>query len=180
MDFQKYFTGKVGELAIKEMTWKDHLLFWASKLSFATLFIFLPIYTCGFLDYIIGFIIFSATTGIVISLVFQLAHAVEELEFPTPEAGDKVMMENEWAIHQVKTTANFATKNKVITWFMGGLNYQIEHHLFPKISHVHYPAISKIVKKTSEEFGLKYQEFPKMRHAIFAHLQLLKRMGAAA
>lgn len=181
MDFQKYFKGKVGEMPIKEMAFKDHLLFWASKLSFATLFIFLPIYMCGFINYIIGFAIFSATAGIVISIVFQLAHAVGELEFPQPtDTTDKVMMENEWAIHQVKTTANFATKNKLITWYMGGLNYQIEHHLFPKISHVHYPAISKIVKKTSEEFGIKYMEFPKMRHAIFAHIMLLKRMGAAA
>ena len=111
----------------------------------------------------------------------EMMAILEELEFPQPsDTTDKVMMENEWAIHQVKTTANFATKNKLITWYMGGLNYQIEHHLFPKISHVHYPAISKIVKKTSEEFGLKYMEFPKMRHAIFAHFMLLKKMGAAA
>jgi len=179
MDFQKYFKGKVGEMPIKEMAIKDHILFWASKLSFAAFFIVLPIIMTGFVHYIIGFLIFSFTTGIVISVVFQLAHTVDDLQFPQPIEGQN-QMEDEWAIHQVKTTANFATRNKLITWFMGGLNYQIEHHLFPKISHVHYPAISKIVKKTAEEYGLKYHEYAKMRHAIVAHISLLRQVGAAA
>jgi linoleoyl-CoA desaturase len=89
-------------------------------------------------------------------------------------------MEDEWAVHQLKTTANFATNNPVITWLAAGLNFQIEHHLFPKISHVHYPALSKIVKQTSREFGLNYQEFPKMRHAIVSHIMYLRRMGMAS
>ncbi|MBL0308193.1 MAG: acyl-CoA desaturase [Bacteroidetes bacterium] len=179
MDFQKYFKGKVGEIAIKEMAAKDHIIFWASKLSFIAIFIVLPIYMTGIVSYLIGFFVFSATTGIIISLVFQLAHAVEDVEFPSAAEGKNVM-EDEWAVHQVKTTANFATKNKIVTWLVGGLNFQIEHHLFPKISHIHYPEISKIVKKTSEEFGIKYQEYTKTRHAIVAHFLLLKKVGAAA
>ena len=86
-------------------------------------------------------------------------------------------IENEWAIHQIETTANFATRNKLISWLVGGLNFQIEHHLFPKISHIHYPAISKIIKQTCAEYGIKYIEFPKMRHAIVSHTTHLKRMG---
>lgn len=179
MDFKKYFTGKVGEMPIKDMGWKDQVTFWGSKVSFAFVFVFLPIYMKGILPYLLGFMFFSFTTGIVISMVFQLAHTVDELEFP--EANTETnKMEDEWAVHQIKTTANFATKNKIITWFAGGLNYQIEHHLFPRVSHVHYPAISKIVKKTSEEFGLKYNEFPRMYQAVWAHIMLLKRVGAAA
>jgi linoleoyl-CoA desaturase len=178
MDFQKYFKGKVGEIAIKEMALRDHLVFWGSKLSFAAVFVVLPILMTGIIPYIVGFLIFSSTVGVVISLIFQLAHAVDEVEFPQANETTN-QLEDEWAVHQIKTTANFATRNKLITWFAGGLNFQIEHHLFPKISHVHYPAISKIVKKTSEEFGIKYQEYPKMRQAIFAHIMLLKRLGAA-
>lgn len=179
MDFQKYFKGKVGEIAIKEMALKDHIIFWASKLSFVILFIALPIYQVGLLQYLIGFLIFSSITGIIISLVFQLAHAVEEVEFPTANTNTNVI-EEEWAVHQIKTTANFATRNPVVTWLVGGLNFQVEHHLFPKISHIHYPEISKIVKQTCQEFGIKYHEFPKTRQAILAHIHLLKRMGAAA
>ena len=76
-----------------------------------------------------------------------------------------------------QTTANFATKNKLISWLVGGLNFQIEHHLFPKISHIHYPAISKIIKETCAEYGIKYIEYRKMRHALVSHTMHLKRMG---
>jgi linoleoyl-CoA desaturase len=116
--------------------------------------------------------------GFVLSVVFQLAHTVTETTFPVPAATSNDI-ENEWAIHQVQTTANFATKNKLISWLVGGLNFQIEHHLFPKISHVHYPAISKIIKQTCEEFNIKYVEFKRMRHAIFSHAMYLKQMGMA-
>ena len=118
-------------------------------------------------------------TGFIISVVFQLAHTVEETAFPIPE-GDTNKIENEWAIHQVQTTANFATKNRLISWLVGGLNFQIEHHLFPKISHVHYPAISIIIKQTCEDFNIKYIEFPRMRSAIASHTALLRRMGRLA
>jgi linoleoyl-CoA desaturase len=89
-------------------------------------------------------------------------------------------MENEWAIHQLETTANFATRNKLLCWLLGGLNFQIEHHLFPKISHVHYPAISKIIKATCDEYNVKYMEFRRMRQAIFSHAMYLRKMGRAA
>ena len=116
--------------------------------------------------------------GLVLSIVFQLAHTVEETSFPIPD-GDTNKIENEWALHQLATTANFATKNKLIGWLVGGLNFQIEHHLFPKISHIHYPAISKIIKQTCQEFGVNYIEHRKMRHALVSHASYLKKMGKA-
>ena len=112
-------------------------------------------------------------------MVFQLAHNVEHTDFPMPaESSGKI--ENEWAIHQVETTANFATNNKVISWLVGGLNFQIEHHLFPKISHIHYPAISKIIRQTCNEFGIKYIEYKRMTHAIISHVAYLKKLGQSA
>jgi linoleoyl-CoA desaturase len=86
-------------------------------------------------------------------------------------------MPDEWAIHQLKTTANFATRNKIISWLIGGLNFQIEHHLFPKISHIHYPAISNIIRQVCQEYGLQYIEYPRMRHAVVSHVQFLRKMG---
>jgi linoleoyl-CoA desaturase len=106
--------------------------------------------------------------------VFQLAHTVEEAHFPVPVENK---IQDDWAIHQLKTTANFATRNKVISWLVGGLNFQIEHHLFPKISHVHYPEISKIIKSTCEEFGVIYIEHRKMRDAIASHINHLRSLG---
>ncbi len=178
-DFKKYFSGKIADMPIQKMTWKDHVGFWASKVSFLFFFILLPVYMAGVLPYLLGFFIMMFSTGIFISMVFQLAHTVEDLEFPEPNPVSNIM-EDEWAIHQIKTTANFATKNKILTWLFGGLNFQIEHHLFPKVSHVHYPELSKIVKKTAADFGITYNEFPRMYQAVWAHILLLKRVGAAA
>lgn len=140
--------------------------------------IVLPIYLIGFLPWLIGFLSLAMFAGFILSIVFQLAHTVEETAFPVP-SGDTNRIEEEWAIHQIQTTANFATRNKLISWLVGGLNFQIEHHLFPKISHVHYPAISKIIKKTCDEFNVKYIEYKKMRHAIVSHALYLKKMGRA-
>jgi len=131
----------------------------------------------GFTSWLIGYLVFGLFAGFVLSIVFQLAHTVEHTHFP--QADDHNKMEDEWAIHQLKTTANFATDNKLISWLVGGLNFQVEHHLFPKISHVHYPAISKIIKKTCDEFNVKYIEYKHMRDAVVSHTLHLKRMGTA-
>lgn len=177
-DYTKYFRQKVGEIPIKKMTVGNHMAFWAAKIGYAIMMIVLPIYLLGFTNWLIGFLIMTLFSGFVLSIVFQLAHTVEQTAFPTPSP-DTNKLENEWAIHQVQTTANFATRNKIYTWLLGGLNFQIEHHLFPKISHVHYPAISKIIKQTCEEYGIRYIEYNKMRHAIASHTNYLKRMGQA-
>src|SRR5690606_14504925 len=86
-------------------------------------------------------------------------------------------IENEWAIHQVKTTADFGAKSKILSWFAGGLNFQIEHHLFPRISHIHYPAISKIVEQTCNDFGILYNNFPTLGAAIASHFRFMKQLG---
>jgi len=178
MDLKKYFTQRIGHYKIKEMTWRDHVSFWFSKVMFITLYVVLPIYFIGFWPYLLGFAIFSFSAGVTLGTVFQLAHTVEHLDFPVVNQDDP-MMEDEWAAMQVKTTANFATKNPIVTWATGGLNFQIEHHLFPKISHVHYPALSKIVKETCKDFQIKYTEFPRMTTALISHLKWLRQLGMA-
>ena len=175
-DYMKYFSLKIGTTRLRKMTFSEHFFFWFYKLSHAFFFVVLPIYLLGFLPWMIGFLSMSLVAGFVLSLVFQLAHTVEHTHFPHPdEATGK--MSDEWAIHQIKTTANFATKNKFVSWFVGGLNFQVEHHLFPKISHIHYPEISKIIKKACQEYGIQYIEYKKVRSAVASHLAFLKAMG---
>jgi linoleoyl-CoA desaturase len=112
--------------------------------------------------------------GFIISVTFQLAHVVTETEFPKLSKDGKI--ENSWAIHQLQTTANFARKNLPLSWFVGGLNYQIEHHLFPNICHVHYRKISKIVKSTAKEFNLPYYQNT-LFGAISSHTRHLIKLG---
>jgi linoleoyl-CoA desaturase len=85
-------------------------------------------------------------------VVFQLAHCVEEADFPLPDSATN-RMENAWAIHQAQTTVDFSKQSRILSWYLGGLNFQIEHHLLPHVCHVHYRALSKIVEATCKEYG---------------------------
>lgn len=175
-DYKKYFSGKVGTVPLKKLSNTDHILFWSFKVFHFGMYIVLPIIMCGFLPWLIGFFTYTFVTGVVLSIVFQLAHTVEETGFPEAKQPTN-KMEDEWAVHQLKTTANFATGNKIITWFVGGLNFQVEHHLFPKISHAHYPDISRIIKQTCADMNIPYLEHPRMTTAIASHVAHLKKMG---
>jgi linoleoyl-CoA desaturase len=175
-DYKKYFSGKIGSTPLRKMTISEHFSFWFYKVAHAFLFVGLPIYMAGFMPWLIGFLSMGLVAGFVLSIVFQLAHTVEHTHFPLPDDATG-KMEDEWAIHQIKTTANFATKNKLVSWLVGGLNFQVEHHLFPKISHVHYPAISKIIKKACQDYGIPYIEYPKVRLAVASHVAFLRQMG---
>jgi linoleoyl-CoA desaturase len=176
LDYQKYFKSKVGNMPLKKMKLSDHLVFWGFKVFHLFLFVGLPIYMVGFTSWLISFLIFTLVAGLVLSLVFQLAHTVEHTAFPMPN-DNTGKMDDEWAVHQIKTTANFATNNKLVSWLVGGLNFQIEHHLFPKISHIHYPAISKIIRQACQEYGITYIEYSRVRYAVASHVAYLKQMG---
>jgi linoleoyl-CoA desaturase len=175
-DYRKYFTGKIGEFPIKKMSIKQHISFWAAKAGYLFMFAIVPIMRVGFERWVVGFLIASMITGFVLSIVFQLAHTVEETSFPgVNEKSNHI--ENEWAIHQVNTTADFATRSKLVSWLVGGLNFQVEHHLFPKISHIHYPAINKIIRETCAAYGLVYLENKTVASAIVSHVNHLREMG---
>ena len=175
-DFMKYFTKRIHNTDIQPMDRSEHIIFWVSKILYVVFYIAIPVYFVGWLPWLIGYVTMGAVMSIVIALVFQLAHAVEGPEFDAAGLDDKVI-ETEWAIHQIKTTANFAPGSKIISWFVGGLNFQVEHHLFPRIAHVHYPELSKIVKQKCDEFNLPYHSFPTLTDAIGSHIRTMKKFG---
>ena len=148
-----------------------------SKVIYLGIWILLPILILklSWWKILIGFFLMHYTAGLILSVIFQLAHIMDEAEMPMPENDGS--LKNTWAIHQLKTTVNFSPKNKFINWFTGGLNHQVEHHIFPNISHIHYGKIAEIVKKTAKEFNLPYNEFKTTRKAIIAHFNYLKLMG---
>ena len=148
-----------------------------TKIMYIAIWIAIPIIFTEIAWYqvLIGFFVMHYVAGLILSIVFQLAHIIDHADTPVPnEQGD---MKNTWAIHQLFTTVNFGTKNRIINWFTGGLNHQVEHHIFPHISHVHYTKISKIVKETAKEFNLPYNEYKTTRKALIAHFKHLKEMG---
>lgn len=146
------------------------LLYFSVILAVPTLF-----FGIQFLEVLAGFLLMHFVAGIILTVIFQLAHTVEGTSHPRPDANGTI--ENDWAIHQMHTTVNFSRHNKLLSWYIGGLNYQIEHHLFPKVCHVHYPAISEIVKETAAEFGIPYLENDTFMQALRSHIATLHRFG---
>jgi len=124
---------------------------------------------------ILGFLIMHLLAGILLSVVFQLAHVVPEMKFPLPDNQNNI--ENNWYVHQLQTTSNFSPRNPLFFWYMGGLTNQIEHHLFPNICHIHYRKLSKIVQLTAEEFGIPYHVNRSFLKAIYGHVTVLKSLG---
>ncbi|MDP3359756.1 MAG: acyl-CoA desaturase [Lutibacter sp.] len=149
-----------------------------TKIIYYLLWIVLPLLVLdiAWWKVLIGFFVMHYTAGIILSIVFQLAHIVPMAEMPLPDKEGN--LEHTWAVHQLYTTANFAPDNKFISWYTGGLNHQVEHHIFPHISHIHYEKLAKIVKETALEFNLPYNEYKTFHKAILEHFNQLKTMGA--
>ncbi len=178
-DFEKYFTGKHSANSMpKKLAFKEHLIFWFTKIMYVVVYLALPVIMVGWLPALVGFFLVAFVTGLTISIVFQLAHVVEGTQFHTA-LNQETDSKQEWAIHQLNSTANFATSSKTLYWLLGGLNFQIEHHLFPRISHIHYPEVSRFVKEACRESNIAYIEYTSMFKAIGSHLMHLKKLGRA-
>ncbi len=148
-----------------------------TKILYYAVWIVLPIAVMdvAWWKVLIGFFVMHYVAGMILSLVFQLAHIVPNTEMPVPDKEGN--LEHTWAVHQLYTTSNFAPKNWFINFFTGGLNHQVEHHIFPHISHIHYKKLAKIVKQTAKEFNLPYNEYETTRKAIIEHFRHLGNLG---
>ncbi len=156
---------------------KEWFILIATKLGYiAYIFIAPLIFTAlPWYQVLFGVILMHYVAGFILAIIFQPAHVVEGTEFPVPDENNT--LETNWAAHQLRTTSNFGNKSKWFTWYVGGLNFQIEHHLFPNICHVHYKNIAGIVRKTAQEFGLPYKTFHTFVDALNGHARHLKTLG---
>ncbi len=180
-DYYKYFSKQVSDnVPLRKLKTHEHLNFWVSKVFNYTIFIVIPIVQLGFLNWLIGYFLMAFVCGVVLSVVFQLAHIVEDAHFFAPNNDGLTVVEAEWAVYQLNTTVDFAPNSKFYTWLLGGLNFQVVHHLFPKISHVHYPEVRKIIAQTCKDFNIEYKVFPTMWGAFKSHISYLKQAGNAA
>ena len=156
---------------------KEWSILVVTKVLYYSIWLVLPILVMDipWWQVLIGFFIMHYTAGMILSVVFQLAHVMPNTDMPKPDEDGK--MKHTWAIHQLYTTSNFAINNKLVNFFTGGLNHQVEHHIFPHISHVHYKKISRIVKDTTKEFNLPYNEYKTMTGAFIDHFRQLDKLG---
>ncbi|MEX0813082.1 MAG: acyl-CoA desaturase [Chitinophagales bacterium] len=178
-DFRQIYTyHKKGLFKLYNTSLKKELPFLiASKVFYYGFILALPMIfmEITFLQWLTGFLVMHFVAGIILAMIFQPAHIVADNIFPKPdETGN---MEDNFLAHQMKTTINFGNNNKLLNWYAGGLNFQIEHHLFPNVCHIHYKQLAPIVKETAREFNLPYHEIPTFRGAIAAHSNMLKKLG---
>lgn len=174
-DFRRFFSGRIFSYKLPTSPANWALLVLSKGIYFGYMIV-LPLFFHPLPYVIIAFLGIHFIQGVTLSLVFQLAHAMEKNDFPIPDA-ELNTVGKEWAVHEVETTVNFALSNRFATWYLGGLNFQIEHHLFPKVCHVHYPAISNIVKETCAEFAVTYVEYPSISSALASHYRHLRHLG---
>ncbi len=176
-DYRFFFRREIGPYENKSHPLRQWLLLFGGKAFYYSWAIILPLIVLdlAWWQFAIGFLAMHVTTGVILSVVFQLAHVVEETAHPLPTP--QGMIENAWMVHELVTTANFAMHNRLLSWYVGGLNYQIEHHLFPKICSVHYPAISRIVRETAAKYGIPYNHHRTLFGAVRSHWATLKRLG---
>jgi linoleoyl-CoA desaturase len=179
-DFVRIVTYQQNGLAKKQnanMT-REWLILIGSKLVYLGYILVIPTVFTPLLwwQVVIGILMMHYIAGFILAIIFQPAHVIEGTEYPLPD--DNNQLKNDWAVHQLLTTTNFAQRSRWFSWYVGGLNFQIEHHLFPNICHVHYRKISGIVRSTAEEFGLPYKSTRTFLQAIVKHARLLKQLGA--
>ncbi|MBN2237954.1 MAG: acyl-CoA desaturase [Bacteroidales bacterium] len=150
-----------------------------SKIVYYGIFIVLPMLFIPVAWYwiILSFLLMHLVSGFILTIIFQTAHVMPTSIYPVPD--NQGNMENNWAIHQLLTTSNYAPKSRFFSWMIGGLNYQVEHHLFPNISHVHYRKISTLVKATTEKYKLPYYVQPNFLAALLNHFRMLRKLGSA-
>jgi linoleoyl-CoA desaturase len=166
-------------LAGKDTYTKLYAKMIAGKLLYFTLFLVLPIIVLPIAWYwtVLFFIVAQFICGFILGIVFQTAHVMPSSEYPLPDESGKI--EHDWAVHQLLTTADYAPKNKILSWYIGGLNFQVEHHLFPQISHVHYSKIAPIVKNTAQKYNIPYHVNKSFWSALYQHAKMLKQLGRA-
>jgi len=177
-DFQQFMKRDIGPYTDKRHPASE----WATLVVGKLMALGLLLLPCFVLDialwqYLVGVLAAHLTAGMILGVIFQLAHVVEGPEFLAPDEDGR--MEHAWLIHEMHTTANFAADNHLLSWYIGGLNYQIEHHLFPQICSIHYPVLSPIVRQAAEEYGVPYHYNPTLRAAIASHQRMLRAFGRA-
>jgi linoleoyl-CoA desaturase len=175
-DFRDAITGRIGDHRVPRARGWDLVLFVAGKLAFFALAFAVPMVFHPVWVVLVYYGVVALVLGMVLSVVFQLAHCVEEADFPMPR-DDTQRMDKPWAVHQVESTVDFARGNPVVTWFVGGLNYQVEHHLFPLVCHVNYPGMSRVVEETCRDFGVRYSAHGTLWQGLASHFRWLRRLG---
>lgn len=179
-DFRFIAKDHIGPFDTRRHPWHQYVQLVGFKILYIGYVVLVPWLWGGIplVQVLVGFVVMHLTMGITLGLTFQTTHAVEETQDPRWLGPDAI--DSTWAIHVLSSTSDFATQSRLLNFLFGGLNCHVAHHLFPNISHVHYPEISKIIEEVARAHGLPYIQNKHMWAAALSHLRYLKRLGQEA
>lgn len=176
LDYKAWYRQKIGQRNFsKRFAGAEHIEFWLSKILYLAIYVAIPLTLLTGKQVLIGFLLMHAIVGFLFAVVFQLAHVVDKAEFPL--TNDDGSMQDEWAVHQLRTTVDFAPNSPWLTWMLGGLNFQAEHHLFPRVSHIHYPALHQELQPTLKQLGYPVRSYQTLWQALLGHYHHLQNLG---
>jgi linoleoyl-CoA desaturase len=174
-DLIAFVRGRVGHNVLRLPRGWDLAGLVAGKMIFLSWTLVVPLFFYPWWVVLAVYFAFTTILSLVLATTFQLAHCVEEADYPTPH--EMGVVAHVWAVHEVETTVDFCPHNPVVTWLLGGLNFQIEHHLFPGVPHTHYPEIARIVRRNCSRYGVRYTAQPSLCAALRSHFLHLRTMG---
>lgn len=178
-DFVSLARGKIGNHPYRRPRGRQLALLFAGKAFYFGWAVVVPLMVVPFTHYLIASAIVFTVWGVTLGVVATLAHTVDQVEFVRVDRDRRRQLPHAWVEHQLATTADFARHDRLLTWFVGGLNFQVEHHLFTRVSHIHYPAIAPIVRDVCRRHGIVVHDQPTIRAALGSHLRFMIRMGAS-
>lgn len=175
-DFQLYATHRFGNKVITSHPKRELIILLITKLFYFTYSFLIPLIILSVDGWkiILMYLFMHFAIGITMAFILGPVHITGQANYVNPDAKGRI--HNCWARHQIECTIDFAAQNAIVGWFSGGLNTHISHHIFPTICHVHYRPLTKIIKQTAEEYGIKYTNMT-LIGAIAAHLNFLKQLG---
>ena len=178
-DFKYFFQSELGPYKDRKHPRKEWVRLWVFKAIYYGWSIAIPLAMprVTLLGFVTVFLTVHLSAGLILGVVFQLAHVVEEIDYPAPATDGA--MPDDWMVHELRTTSNFGRRSRLLRWYVGGLNFQVEHHLFPKVCSLHYPALAPIVEDTARKHGLPYNQHQTFWRAVGSHFRMLRRFSRA-
>ena len=173
IDINMFRQKQMGNYTNMRRSWQE----WAKLFFFKSFYIFYMIIFPAWIiniplsTVLIGFLIYHVVAGLLLSTVVVLGHCVEGAEYTAPD--ENGIIQNSFMQHEWNATYDCSTNSRLLHWITGGLNTHLAHHLFPKLCHCHYLAVTKIIKEHCAEHNVKYQHYS-FGDAIVSHLNFLR------
>jgi linoleoyl-CoA desaturase len=171
-DFKRLLTSRLAGHPHAPWRLRDIVRQVSAKLTHFAVFIGIPLtlYPTG--SVLLAYLYVYLIGSLGIALIFQVTHVNTMVEFPSVDKTH--LLKKDWYEHQIATAINYAPESQLALFLTGGVNLQIEHHLFPDIPANRYAEVGEKVKEITEKYGQNYNSGSFFNHFTY----VIKRIVA--